>query len=199
MTDTSGDRHLKARLRADLTTAMKARDTLTTGTLRMALAAVTTAEVSGTTAKELTDAEVMAVLGKEVRKRGEAAEAFAGAGRADSRQGGGRGRGADGYLPTPLTDDEWRTGGRGGRAGAPRHRAPVTMRQMGQVIKQVQAARGPGRRGPDLGGGEGRVAADCPKARPRGGRPRDPGRAALRTVRKAEARPHRSPRPGGLV
>ena len=48
---------------------MKARDTLTTGTLRMALTAITNAEVSGTTAKELTDAEVIAVLAKEVRKR----------------------------------------------------------------------------------------------------------------------------------
>src|SRR3954453_6049412 len=57
MTETSGmTATLKARLRADLTTAMKARDSLTTGTIRMALAAITNAEVSGTTAKELTDA-----------------------------------------------------------------------------------------------------------------------------------------------
>ena len=54
MTETSGTTAtLKARLRADLTTAMKARDALTTGTIRLALAAITTAEVSGTTAKEL--------------------------------------------------------------------------------------------------------------------------------------------------
>jgi uncharacterized protein YqeY len=84
MTETSGTTAtLKARLRADLTTAMKARDSLTTGTIRIALAAITNAEVSGTTAKELTDAEVAAVLGKEIRKRNEAAEAFAGAGRAE--------------------------------------------------------------------------------------------------------------------
>ena len=84
MTETNGGPAiLKARLRTDLTAAMKARDGLTTGTIRMALTAITNAEVSGTTAKELTDAEVAAVLGKEIRKRNEAAEAFAGAGRAE--------------------------------------------------------------------------------------------------------------------
>ena len=38
---------LKDRLNADLRTAMKARDELTTSTLRMALAAVRNAEVAG--------------------------------------------------------------------------------------------------------------------------------------------------------
>ncbi len=56
---------LKAQIRADLTAAMKARDTAVTGTLRMVLAAITTAEVAGDTAKELTDDEIVAVLGKE--------------------------------------------------------------------------------------------------------------------------------------
>jgi len=39
---------LKARLETDLRTAMKARDELVTSTLRMALTAVRSAEVSGT-------------------------------------------------------------------------------------------------------------------------------------------------------
>ncbi len=132
---------LKARLRADLTTAMKARDPLTTGTLRMALAAVTTAEVAGTTAKELTDQEVMAVLTKEVRKRAEAAEAFAGAGRTESAEKE-RAEAAvlTAYLPSPLTDEELgalvaeAVDGVASAVGG-----PVTMRQMGQVIKAVQA------------------------------------------------------------
>ncbi len=72
---------LKARIRSDLTASMKARDTARTGTLRMALAAIGNAEVAGTTAKELTDPEVVAVLGKEIKKRHEAAELYAGAGR----------------------------------------------------------------------------------------------------------------------
>src|ERR1700759_4162941 len=77
----------QARLRADLTTAMKARDTLTTGVLRMALAAVGTEEVAGKQARELTDDEVLRVLNREVRKRKEAAEAFGNAGRAEQAAG----------------------------------------------------------------------------------------------------------------
>ena len=132
---------MKARLRADLTAAMKARDPLTTGTLRMALAAVTTAEVAGTTAKELTDQEVMAVLAKEVRKRAVAAVAFAGAGRTESAEKE-RAEAAvlTAYLPSPLPDAELgalvaeAVDGVAADLGG-----PVTMRQMGQVIKAVQA------------------------------------------------------------
>src|ERR1700712_304484 len=106
MTETSAaPATLKARLRADLTTAMKARDSLTTATLRLALAAITTAEVSGSTAKELTDAEVITVLGKELRKRAEAAEAFAGAGRPEqAAKEEAEAAVLTGYLPKPLTD-----------------------------------------------------------------------------------------------
>src|SRR3712207_9092272 len=71
---------LKDRLNDDLRAAMKARDELTTSTLRMALAAVRTAEVAGKQAKELSDDDVLGVLTKEAKKRREAATAFAGAG-----------------------------------------------------------------------------------------------------------------------
>jgi uncharacterized protein YqeY len=67
---------LKDRLRADLTTAMKARDQLRTGTLRMVLTAITNAEVGGKEARELTDDDVIGVLTSEAKKRREAAEAF---------------------------------------------------------------------------------------------------------------------------
>ncbi|HWJ65930.1 MAG TPA: GatB/YqeY domain-containing protein [Nocardioides sp.] len=67
---------LKERLRADLTTAMKARDDVRSSTLRMILTAVTNAEVAGKTAKELTDDEVLTVLASEAKKRREAAVAF---------------------------------------------------------------------------------------------------------------------------
>jgi uncharacterized protein YqeY len=132
---------LKNRLRSDLTVAMKARDALTTGTLRLALAAVTTAEVAGTQAKQLSDAEVVAVLQKEVRKRGEAAEAFAGAGRAE--QAAKERAEADvlsAYLPRALTDDEVDRMVRSAveSVAASTGSAP-TMRQMGLVIKDVQA------------------------------------------------------------
>lgn len=142
MTESTGTpATLKARLRADLTTAMKARDSVTVGTIRMALAAITTAEVSGTAAKELTDTEVMAVLGKEIRKRAEAAEAFAGAGRAEqAAKEEAEAAVLNGYLPTPLTDAELADLVSSAVAAvAADTGAPVTMRQMGLVIKRVQA------------------------------------------------------------
>jgi uncharacterized protein YqeY len=67
---------LKDRLRTDLTAAMKARDSLRAGTLRMVLTAVTNAEVAGKQARELSDDDVLGVLTTEVKKRREAAEAF---------------------------------------------------------------------------------------------------------------------------
>ncbi|MRJ75397.1 GatB/YqeY domain-containing protein [Aeromicrobium sp. SMF47] len=68
---------LKDQLHTDLTTSMKARDALRTSTLRMVLTAITTAEVSGKEAKELTDEDVLTVLEREAKKRREAAQAFA--------------------------------------------------------------------------------------------------------------------------
>lgn len=67
---------LKQQLRDDLTTAMKARDQLTSATLRMVLTAISTAETAGKQAVELADDQVMAVLNTEAKKRREAATAF---------------------------------------------------------------------------------------------------------------------------
>ena len=96
---------LKDRLRADLTTAMKGRDELSTATLRMVLSAVSAEEVAGKAARELTDDDVLAVLRREAKKRREAAEAFAGAGRAEQAE---RERAEEGviatYLPAQLAD-----------------------------------------------------------------------------------------------
>lgn len=72
---------LADRLQNDLTTAMKARDQLTTATLRMAIAAVKEAAVAGSEAKQLSDDEVEAVLRTQVKRRDEAAEAFRDGGR----------------------------------------------------------------------------------------------------------------------
>ena len=77
---------LKTRLKNDLTAAMKARETVTAGALRMALTAVTNEEVSGKQARELSDDEVVKVLSREAKKRKEAAEAFDGAGRAEKAE-----------------------------------------------------------------------------------------------------------------
>ncbi len=96
---------LKDRLRTDLTTAMKGRDELSTATLRMVLSAVSAEEVAGKEARQLSDDDVMAVLRREAKKRREAAEAFAGAGRAEQAE---RERAEEGviatYLPAQLAD-----------------------------------------------------------------------------------------------
>jgi uncharacterized protein len=74
---------LKDRLRADLTTAIKARDEIRSSTLRMVLTSITNAEVAGREARELTDEDVLGVLTSEGKKRREAAEAFEDAGRTE--------------------------------------------------------------------------------------------------------------------
>src|SRR3954468_776467 len=98
---------LKEQLRADLTTAIKSRDELTSATLRMVLTAVTNEEVAGKQARELTDDEVVKVLTREAKKRREAAEAFTQAGRDDQAQAE-RAEGAvlEEYLPAQLSDAE---------------------------------------------------------------------------------------------
>src|ERR1700753_2496535 len=98
---------LKDQLRTDLTAAMRARDQVRTRTLRSALTAITNEEVSGSSARELSDDEVLRVLTREAKKRREAAEAFDQAGRAElpDRE---RAEGVviDAYLPKQLDDAE---------------------------------------------------------------------------------------------
>jgi uncharacterized protein YqeY len=98
---------LAERLRDDLTAAMKRRDELATSALRMALAAVQEAAVSGKEARQLDDDEVMKVLTRQVKRREEAAEAFRNAGRADraDRELAERDVLAA-YLPAALTPEE---------------------------------------------------------------------------------------------
>lgn len=98
---------LKDRLRSDLTAAMKSQDKLVTATLRMMLAAIQTEEVSGKQARELTDADILKVLARESRKRGEAAEIYTQNGRGElAAAEHAEARIIDEYLPTPLTDAE---------------------------------------------------------------------------------------------
>lgn len=98
---------LKARLRSDLTEAMKAHDKLRTATLRMLLAAIQTEEIAGKEPIELTDAEVLRVLAREARKRGEAAQIFITNGRGELAANE-RAEAAviEEYLPSPLSEDE---------------------------------------------------------------------------------------------
>jgi uncharacterized protein len=98
---------LKERLRADLKAAIRARDQVRLRTLRMALTSITNEEVSGNTARELSDDEVIKVLTREAKKRREAAEAFESAGRAEQAAAErAEGDVLASYLPAQLTDDE---------------------------------------------------------------------------------------------
>jgi uncharacterized protein YqeY len=98
---------LKARLRTDLTAAMKAQDKLRTATLRMLLAAVQSEEVSGKQARELSDDDVLKVLTREAKKRGEAAQIYISNGRGElAATERAEAAVIEEYLPTQLDDDE---------------------------------------------------------------------------------------------
>ncbi len=98
---------LKDRLRSDLTGAMKSQDKLRTATLRMLLAAIQTEEVSGKQSRDLTDDDVLKVLAREARKRGEAAQIYTQNGRGElAAEEHAEARIIEEYLPTPLTDAE---------------------------------------------------------------------------------------------
>ncbi|HET6295785.1 MAG TPA: GatB/YqeY domain-containing protein [Kribbella sp.] len=98
---------MKQRLHDDMTAALKARDEIRKSTLRMALTAVTKAEVAGKEARELSDAEILDVLTSEAKKRRESVTAYREAGReelANKEQAE-----ADilaEYLPEQLTAEE---------------------------------------------------------------------------------------------
>jgi len=98
---------LTDQLRSDLTAAMKRRDEVTVGALRMVLAALTEAAVSGKEARQLTDDDVLRVIGKEVKRRDEAAEAFRSGGRDDRAERELAERQVlSAYLPAPLSEEE---------------------------------------------------------------------------------------------
>jgi uncharacterized protein YqeY len=98
---------LKDRLRSDLTSSIKSGEKVRSSTLRMVLTSVTNAEVAGKQARELTDEDILEVLSSESKKRREAAEAFADAGRteqADKERA--EAEVIAGYLPQQLSEEE---------------------------------------------------------------------------------------------
>jgi uncharacterized protein len=132
---------LKTRLKNDLTVAMKARETVTAGALRMALTAVTNEEVSGKQARELSDDEVVKVLSREAKKRKEAAEAFAGAGRTEQAELERAELAVlEAYLPAQLGDAELASiVDKAVEAVAAQLGETPGPKQMGQVMKAVNA------------------------------------------------------------
>ena len=98
------DSPLKQRLRSDLTTAIKDRDKVRSGTIRMVLAAISEAEVAGAEAIELSEQQVLDVVIREAKKRREAEEAYLAAGRSElaEREQAERSVLAE-YLPAQLS------------------------------------------------------------------------------------------------
>lgn len=98
---------LKEQIQIDLTAAMKARDETRSRALRMALTSIRNEEVSGTAAHDITDDEVIKILGRETKRRREAAAAFGEAGRTEQAAAE---RAEEevlaAYLPAQLGDDE---------------------------------------------------------------------------------------------
>lgn len=98
---------LKDTLKTDLTAAMKARDEMSTSTLRMVLSAITNAEVAGDQAVTLDDNQTIAVLQSEAKKRAEAAQIYADAGRAEAATKEKAELAViERYLPAAMSDDE---------------------------------------------------------------------------------------------
>lgn len=73
---------LKEQIRADLKEAMKAKEKERTGTIRMLLAAIQTAETEGSK-HEVDDAEIQKIIAREIKKRRESADIYKTNGRDD--------------------------------------------------------------------------------------------------------------------
>ena len=98
---------IKETLRTDLTEAIRGRNEIVSSTIRMVLTAITNEEVSGKEARVLTDDEIITVLSREGKKRREAAEEFAKAGRADkAAEEKAEGEVIAKYLPAQLSEDD---------------------------------------------------------------------------------------------
>ncbi len=98
---------LKEQLHVDLTAAMRARDRVRSGTIRMALTAVTNEEVAGKEQRQLSDDDVLKVLTKEAKKRREAADAYVAAGRTElAEREQAELAVLESYLPKQLDDAE---------------------------------------------------------------------------------------------
>ena len=135
---------LKLQLKNDLTTAMKAGNDVAKSTLRMALSAITNAEVAGDEAVELTDDQVIKVLQSEVKKRTESAEVYEQAGRTEAAiKERAEAEVLSAYLPAALSDDEL-TGVVQEEVARAAAQGAEGMKAMGAVVKAVRERVGSG-------------------------------------------------------
>lgn len=132
---------VKERLRADRVDAKKAHDKLRADTLGMALAAIQIEEVAGKAARELSDAEELTVLTREVSKRKDSAEAYTAGRRPElAAKELAEAEILQAYLPARLTDADVDTmvAEEIAAVAAASGSAP-TLKQLGLVIKAVNA------------------------------------------------------------
>lgn len=124
------------RLTADMTAALKARDTFVTATLRQAVGAVRAEEKAGKVARELTEDQVQAVLVAEVKKRRDSAKIYTDAG-ADDRAATESAEAdlIESYLPAALSDEQLDEL----VAAAIAETGATSPREMGQVMKAANA------------------------------------------------------------
>ncbi|MCF7530433.1 GatB/YqeY domain-containing protein [Neisseria lisongii] len=98
---------LKAKLTEDMKTAMRAKDTLTLGTIRLINAAIKQYEVDERC--EADDAKVTAILGKMLKQRKDSAKIYAEAGRSDlADKENAEIDVLNRYLPQMMSEDEIR-------------------------------------------------------------------------------------------
>jgi uncharacterized protein YqeY len=132
---------LEAQLSKDMITAMKAGEKQTVSTLRMAIAALKNEKVAGTSARELSEAEEIKVLQSEVSKRKDSAEAYTQGNRPElAAKELTEAELLAAYLPAALTEAELDVlvTQEVAAAQATLGEKP-TMKQMGQIIKAVNA------------------------------------------------------------
>ena len=126
---------LKDQIRADLKEAMKAKEKERTGTIRMLLAAIQTAETEGSK-HEVDDAEIQKIIAREIKKRRESADIYKTNGRDDLAESELAEAGIlEVYQPKQLDDQELAKL----IDEAIAETGAETMAQMGQVMKAATA------------------------------------------------------------
>lgn len=126
---------LKDQIRADLKEAMKAKEKERTGTIRMLLAAIQTAETEGSK-HEVDDAEIQKIIAREIKKRRESADIYKTNGRDDLAEAElTEASILEVYQPKQLDDDELAKL----IDEAIAETGAESMAQMGQVMKAAMA------------------------------------------------------------
>ncbi|MCG7274668.1 GatB/YqeY domain-containing protein [Corynebacterium afermentans] len=126
---------LKDQIRADLKEAMKAKEKERTGTIRMLLAAIQTAETEGSK-HEVDDAEIQKIIAREIKKRRESADIYKTNGRDDLADAELAEAGIlEAYQPKQLDDQELAKL----IDEAIAETGAESMAQMGQVMKAATA------------------------------------------------------------